>query len=152
MEEFLLQIIKVLKGKNITPVIYGSFGVSNYLGNFKIFEDIDILIDDDFVKNKWPEFKKLMEMNGFILIDVKEYEFEFGSKKVGFASKDILIRDQIINDYSELVKYKDTNAYTLTPKSFLRAYQFSLRDGYRIDTRGKKDQDVIDRLKAYIKS
>lgn len=152
MPEFLSQIIKILRRKNITPVIYGSFGAANYLGDFKNFEDIDILIDDEFINDKWPEFLKNMELNNFLLIDEREHEFEFDSKKVGFASKDILIRDQIINDYSELVKYKDTNAYTLTPKSFLRAYQFSLQDGYRIDTRGKKDQDVIDRLKSYIKS
>lgn len=151
MEEFLLQIIKVLSRKNITPVIYGSFGASNYLGNFKVFEDIDILIDDDFIKNKWSEFRELMEANGFILIDEKEHEFEFDNKKVGFAAKDILIRDKIIKDYSELIKYKDINAYTLTLEGFLRAYQFSLKDGYRNNTRGKKDQDIINKLNDYLR-
>lgn len=152
MQEFLLQIIRALESLDITPIVYGSFGAANYLGDFKVFDDIDILIDAIFMEDKWLKFKELMESKGFVLVNEREHEFEFNDRKVGFASKDILIRDNIINDYSELVKYKDTNAYTLTSKSFLRAYQFSLQDGYRITTRGKKDQDVIDRLKAYIKS
>lgn len=150
MYEFLSKILEILKELNTKPVIYGSFGVANYLGDFKDFEDIDILIEDEFVNNKWEEFGKLFESKGFSLINEKEHEFELNSKKVGFASKDILIRDKIINDYSELVQYKNKDALTLTPESFLKAYQFSVKDGYRINTRGKKDKDIIEKLDNYI--
>lgn len=152
MDEFLVKILEILKVLSIKPVIYGSFGVANYLGNFKDFEDIDLLIEDKFLNNKWEEFRKLFESEGFNLVNEKEHEFEFNDKKVGFASKSILIRDKIINDYSELVRFKDKDAFTLTPEDFLKAYKFSVKDGYRINTRGKKDADVIKGLEDYIKN
>lgn len=151
MDEFLVKILEILKVLNIKPVIYGSFGVATYLGDFKDFEDIDILIEDEFINEKWGEFRKLFELNGFNLINEKEHEFEFEGKKVGFASRDILIRDQIIFDYSELVQYKNLDAFTLTPQGFLKAYKFSVKDGYRINTRGKKDGDIIEKLEIYVK-
>lgn len=151
MEEFLLKILKILKKLNIKPIIYGSFGVANYLGDVKDFEDIDILIEDEFLNNKWKEFRNFFEKNGFVLMNEKEHEFEFEGKKVGFASKNILIKDKIISDFSELVQYKNTDVFTLTPEDFLKAYEFSVKDGYRIDTRGKKDAEIIEKLGNYIK-
>lgn len=152
MDEFLSKILEALEELKTKPIIYGSFGVSVYLGNFKDFEDIDILIEDEFINDKWQEFKKLFESKGFSLINEKEHEFEFKGKKVGFASRDILIRDKIINDYSELIQYKNKDALTLTPEDFLKAYKFSVKDGYRINTRGKKDSETIERLKNYIEN
>ena len=150
MNEFLSKILEILKKLNIKPIIYGSFGVANYLGDFKDFEDIDILIEDEFINERWEEFRKLFEAREFSLINEKEHEFEFNGKKVGFASKNILIRDKIINDFSELIQYKNTNALTLTPEDFLKTYKFSVKDGYRINTRGKKDKDIIKKLETYI--
>ena len=150
MDKFLSKILEILKELNIKPVIYGSFGVATYLGNFKDFEDVDILIEDEFVNDKWQEFRKLFESKGFFLINGKEHEFELGGKKVGFASKNILIKNKIINDFSELVQYKNINALTLTPEDFLKAYRFSVKDGYRINTRGKKDTEIIKKLETYI--
>jgi len=60
MDNFLSKILEAIKKLGIKPIIYGSFGVVNYLGNFKKFEDIDILIDDEFVNKRWEEFKKLL--------------------------------------------------------------------------------------------
>ena len=148
MDKFLLSILETINKLNIKPVVYGSFGVSLYLGNFKKFADIDILIDDEFLNKRWKELKKLLEDNNFNLINEKE--FELGNKKVGFASKNILIRDNIIDDYSKLIQYKNTYALTLKPEDFLKAYKFSIKDGYRINTRNKKDKDIIKRLEDYI--
>ena len=151
MDEFLFKILKILKELDIKPVIYGSFGVALYLGDFKKFEDIDILIEDAFINDRWEEFKKIFETHGFKLVDEREHEFEIEGKKVGFASKNILIRDKIINDYRELVQYKNEVAFTLKPEDFLKAYRFSIKDGYRINTRGKKDDSIIEKLEIYIK-
>lgn len=151
MDEFLSKILETLKELNIKPIIYGSFGVASYLGDFKDFEDIDILVNDEFVNDRWEEFKKLFESNDFKLISEKEHEFKLDDKKVGFASRNILIRDNIISDYSELIKYKNESALTLSPKDFLKAYKFSLKDGYRIETRQKKDAEIIQGLENYLK-
>jgi hypothetical protein len=152
VDKFLSRILEILSELNIKPVVYGSFGVSLYLGDFKKFEDIDILIEDEFVNNKWVEFRKLFESKGFDLVNEKEHEFELDGKKVGFASKNILIRDKIIIDYLQLIPYKTKNALTLSPADFLKAYKFSVKDGYRIKKRGKKDKDIIKKLEIYIKN
>jgi hypothetical protein len=152
VDKFLSRILEILSELNIKPVVYGSFGVSLYLGDFKKFEDIDILIEDEFVNNKWVEFRKLFESKGFDLINEKEHEFELDGKRVGFASKNILIRDKIIIDYLQLIPYKTKNALTLSPADFLKAYKFSVKDGYRIKKRGKKDKDIIKKLEIYIKN
>lgn len=151
MDEFLSKILEILRELSIKPVVYGSFGVSLYLGDFKKFEDIDILIEDEFINDRWIEFRKLFESRNYNLVDEKEHEFELNGHKVGFAPKGILIRDKIINDYKELIPYKNRDAFTLTPEDFLKAYRFSIKDGYRIKTRGKKDESIIKELEIYIK-
>lgn len=151
METALLKIIKILERLKIKPVIYGSFGVSCYLGNFKQFGDLDLLVEDKFVGDNWEEFKIFLSSYNFVLIDEKEHEFLFDNFKVGFAKKSILIKDKIINNYADLVNYKEVAAYTLRPEHFLAAYRFSLKDGYRIANRAKKDQEIIDKIIEYIK-
>jgi hypothetical protein len=150
MDIVLLKIIKILQELNIKPVVYGSLGASCYLGNFKQFGDIDLLVEDEFIDN-WEKFKAFLLSHNFNLIDEKEHEFLFDNFNVGFAKKSILIRDKIINGYLDLVNYKEMPAYTLRPEHFLAAYRFSLKDGYRITSRGKKDQIIIDKLTEYIK-
>lgn len=151
MEKILLEIIEILKKLNIKPVVYGSFGLSFYLGNFKKFGDLDLLVEDRFIEDDWYKFKALLELNGFVLTNEAEHEFIYKDIKIGFAKKGILIKDNIIKSYSDLVNYKNGEAYTLTPEHFLGAYKFSQQDGYRITRRAKKDQEAIDKISEYIK-
>ena len=151
METILLKIIKILKKLDIKPVIYGSFGVSYYLGNFKQFGDLDLLVEDKFIDNNWKELNTFLSSHNFVLINEREHEFLFDNFKVGFAKKSILIKDGIIEDYTDLVKYEKVGAYTLRPEHFLAAYRFSLKDGYRLANRLKKDQEIIDKIIEYIK-
>ncbi len=150
MEKTLSKIIEILKKLEIRPVVYGSLGCSCYLGDFKEFADIDLLIDDQFIDGDWEDFKLFLSQYGFILINEREHEFLFNNISVGFAKKSILIRDCIIKDYADFVKYKEFDADTLLPEHFLVAYRFSVKDGYRLMKRHKKDQKVIDKLFGYI--
>lgn len=151
METTLLRIIEILKKLNIKPVVYGSFGVSYYLGNFKQFGDIDLLIEDKFINDNWKEFNTFLSSHNFVLINEREHEFLFDNLKIGFAKKSILLKDGIIENYTDLVKYGGVDAYTLRPKHFLAAYRFSLKDGYRRTNRLKKDQEIIDKIIEYIR-
>lgn len=151
METVLLKIIEILKKLDIKPVIYGSFGVSYYLGNFKQFGDIDLLVEDGYIDDNWGEFNTFLSSNRFVLINKREHEFLFENLKIGFAKKSILLKDGIIEDYTELVNFGKVDAYTLRPEHFLAAYSFSLKDGYRLADRLKKDQEIIDKIIEYIK-
>ncbi len=137
MYEFLLELLNILKELKIKPVLYGSYGVSQYLGDFKEFEEVDLLVPDEFMNNRWNEFKTFIQSKGFSLIDEKEHEFGKDGKRVGFASVYVLVRDKIIENVSKLIQYKKCDALTLSPEDFLKAYQFSVKDGYRIEKRGK---------------
>jgi hypothetical protein len=151
MKETLLKIIKILKELDIKPVIYGSFGASYYLGNFKQFGDLDLLVEDKFIDNNWEEFNTFLLSHHFVLINERGHEFIFNNVRIGFAKKSILVKDKIINDYTELVKFGELDAYTLRPEQFLIAYRFSLKDGFRLTNRFKKDQEIIDKIIEYIK-
>ncbi|CAN5162782.1 hypothetical protein BH09PAT1_BH09PAT1_0630 [soil metagenome] len=142
-----------LKPLEINPILYGSAGVGVYLGNFKKFEDLDLLIEDKWITDKWGITVKRMADNGFKLINQREHEFESSDGlKVALAPQSILERDGIGDletDVTELT-YQGIPIRTLFPQTFLKAYEFSAKDGYRRDTRGKKDSEIITKLQNYI--
>lgn len=142
-------IIKsILEKSNIDPILYGSLGVSVYLGSFKKFNDIDLLVEDKWLDNQWKDLIEIMNENGFFITDEMEHEFENEDKvKVAFAKQSILVKDKICNpDDAVTIEKEGIKIRTLTAKDFLKAYQFSVKDGYRTEGRGKNDQVIIDKL------
>lgn len=138
---------------SIHLILYGSVGASHYIGNFKEFNDIDILIEGEWLKRKWEEFKMLMNNHGYILVDEKEHEFENSEKiRVAFAAHSVLVRDKIANLPQDSVDatIDGVKVKTFTAEAFLRAYEFSVDDGYRTKERGKKDSEAITLLKQYL--
>lgn len=140
-----------LSSHGIDSILYGSLGVSAYLGNFKEFSDIDLLITDVYLKEKWPELTTIMNNNGFKLIDEHEHEFSNDQNiKVAFAKQSILEEDNIC-DLKKDIQLHHVNGIavkTLSKEAFIRAYTVSAKDGYRKNIRGKKDLDIINRLKS----
>lgn len=152
---FYKAIADYLATYGINPILYGSVGASLYLGNFKTFNDIDLLIEDAYIKTKWPYFKELMASKGFKVIDEKEHEFENDKGlRLAFAEQNVLVRDEISNLTTDIVfvKFGEIEVRTLKPEGFLRAYEFSLDDGYRLAHRDKKDAEAIKLLKEYLEA
>ena len=149
-----LELIQHLQSRGIEPVLYGSQGVSLYLGAFKECGDVDLLVDAEWLGGKWPELSRHMHELGYALTDEHEHEFTNGQGVVAaFASKDIITRDGIAPSIAEAITTKqvdNTTFQTLTPLAFKRAYEFSQKDGYRKDVRGKNDRQIISLLAAYI--
>jgi len=146
LNEFLL-------GYEIDSILYGSLGVSVYLGNFKQFDDIDLLIEDSYLLDKWPVLIKIMKNNGFELIDTREHEFKNKQEvKVAFAKKSILVGDNICDPTKDIQTCRKDGILikTLSKQAFINAYTFSSKDGYRKEKRGKNDLDIVDRLKNMI--
>ncbi len=149
------EIVNLLRSHNIEPVVYGSVGTSLYLGLFKAFNDIDLLLDDQWLDERWLELQTLLYDDGFRLTDEREHEFEDSrGRSPSFAKKGILLRDQILHSFDELVSMqtRSGNLTTLSPEGFLRAYAFSVKDGYRKAKRGKKDEHIIALLQDYIEN
>lgn len=64
-----------LEKSGVEVVLYGSLGVSIYLGNFKDFDDIDFLIGKEWFIDKWNELVSLLKKNGFDLFNKEKKEF-----------------------------------------------------------------------------
>lgn len=149
-----LELIKSIQAMNIEPIVYGSQGVSLYIGQFKEFGDIDLLVDKQWVNERWQNLIAKMSEIGFVLVDEHEHEFSNpAGTTIAFAGSDILIRDGItksVNDAVESFELDTILVRTLKPEVFLRAYEFSALDGYRMANRNKKDNVVIGLLRDYL--
>lgn len=135
----------------IDSILYGSLGVSVYLGNFREFDDIDLLVDDEYLGDKWVFLKNLMIDKGFSLTDEKEHEFvNTDGVKVAFAEKSVLTDDKICDPKKNAVKVivDGIEVNTLKPGVFIKAYTFSSTDGYRIEKRGDSDLNIVRRLRS----
>ena len=148
------QINKFLSDNGIDTILYGSLGVSVYLGNFRDFDDIDLLVDNIYMEEKWGTLKDLMLKNGFQITDEKEHEFiNVREVKVAFAEKDVLIEDHICDPLTDTVTiYLDgVTVKTLKPECFIKAYTFSSTDGYRIEKRGDSDLNIVKKLQKKLR-
>lgn len=149
-----VDIITYLQANSINPILYGSLGVSIYLGPFKAFNDIDLLVDGQWTGRKWPDLVAIMQQKGFKVVDEHEHEFRHqDGRTVAFAEEAVLTRDGILTDLDEVVTREVAGGMqvrTLSPEAFRAAYLFSEKDGYRKNTRGKKDRDVISLLDQYL--
>jgi len=146
-------IMGLLGWKGVDTVLYGSLGVSVYLGNFKEFGDVDLLVAPEWIEEDWGDLQDIMSSLGFRLVDEKEHEFRGADdESVAFAPLSIFDRDGIefdpVHDIVD-IDVNGTSIKTFSPELFRRAYEYSVKDGYRSEERGKKDQLIIDLLDAY---
>ena len=147
------KVNKFLIENKIDSILYGSLGVSIYLGKFKEVNDIDLLIDDVYLNDKWSDLIEIMKDNSFELIDSREHEFiNKQDLKIAFAKKSILTRDNICDPQKDIQTHNKNGILikTLTKQAFINAYTFSSKDGYRKEKRGKNDLDIVKRLKDII--
>lgn len=150
-----VSVLRYLSEHSIQPILYGSVGLALYLGDFKEFDDVDLLISPDWLDKRWPELVEIMQANEYQLIDEHEHEFQNSEgKKVAFAADTVLVRDGISKNIKEdvvIVPVKGMLVKTLSPTAFKRAYEFSAKDGYRAKQRGKKDAKVIALIDGYLR-
>lgn len=140
------RVKSLLSENGIDSILYGSLGASVYLGNFREFNDVDLLVDRKYLSEEWSQLIEQMKQHGFQIVNKKEHEFlnEEG-KKVAFAEKDVLIRDKICDPVKDVLEFtqRGVKVRTLTIDGFINAYKFSSKDGYRIEKRGRNDLQVV---------
>jgi len=146
----VITVLGELQAQNIYPILYGSVAVSLYLGPFKVFSDIDLLVPEAYLEDDWESFQTLLNEIGFQLTDEHEHEFLRADAQLNFASDSILVRDGIVSSLDEVVSVTAASltVRTLSREALIRAYEYSMQDGYRKDQRGKNDQMIIDLLRA----
>ena len=136
----------------IVPLMYGSLGLE-YITNVNLnADDIDILISEIFITDRWNEFKDFLISEGYVLIDEHEHTFQKNNISYSYASIEELKSftgielSDIEQRCSNGIKFK-----LLSLEQYLKVYRASAKDGYRITVREKKDNDKIAFIEKQLK-
>jgi hypothetical protein len=136
----------------IIPLMYGSLGLE-YITNENLnSDDIDILIPNVFITEKWNTFKDFLFKNGYVLIDAHEHTFQKDDSFYSYASIEELEDFAKIN-LADIEIKSDFGARfkVLSLEQYLKVYTASAKDGYRVNVRKKKDNDKILFIKSLLK-
>ncbi len=133
---------------NIVPLMYGSLGLEYQTNENLNVDDIDILIPEIFLKERWVEFKSVLAEEGYILTYEQEHTFQKNNLHYSYASIEELESFAGIN-LSDIKEQNDGNACfkVLTLEQYLKVYTASSKDGYRINVRQKKDEEKLALIK-----
>ena len=128
----------------IIPLMYGSLGLE-YITNEPLnADDIDILIPEVFLTERWHEFNRFLTGEGYVLLDKKEHTFGKNGIFYSYASIEELKSfaeiqaSEIEQRSNDGIQFK-----VLSLEQYLTVYRASAKDGYRINVRKKKDNEKI---------
>ena len=137
---------------SIVPLLYGSLGLEVVTNSSFNADDIDILIPQTFVTgDKWTEFCLFLESQGYTLTDKHEHTFRKDGIDYSYASVEDLkdFADIDICDI-ESRNVSGPSFMILSPEQYLRVYQKSAQDGYRVNVKEKQDNRKIEFIKKFI--
>ena len=137
----------------IVPLLYGSLGLE-YITNENLnTDDIDILIPQVFVTGRWNEFKEFLISRGYVLFDKQEHTFEKNGVLYSYASLEEL--ESFAGIKLCEIKESQNNGVlfkVLSLEQYLNVYRTSVKDGYRINVREKKDLEKIQWIEKRLQS
>ena len=136
----------------IISLMYGSLGLE-YITNENLnADDIDILISEVFVTERWEEFKSFLEIKGYVLLDEHEHTFEKNGIAYSYASIEEL-ETFVGIELSDIKERCDSGIKfrLLSLEQYLKVYRASAKDGYRITVREKKDNNKISFIEKQLK-
>ena len=137
---------------NIVPLMYGSLGLEFLTGRQLNADDIDILIPKQFVTSRFEELKAFLEQEGYTLIDEREHTFLKDGLCYSYAQiEELEAFAQIFPGEIETKEVNSVRFKLLSLEQYLKVYTASEKDGYRINTRGKKDAEKIAFIKNLLK-
>ena len=140
-----LENARLLSDKfDIVPLLYGSLGLEYLTGDILGVDDIDILVPRVFIKERWCEFKVLLEVQGYVLVD--EHEHTFVRDGVAYSYADIEDLESFTGIRMKDIEMCETDGVhflLLSLEQYLAVYRQSSKDGYRVNIRQKKDADKI---------
>lgn len=151
--EKFLEIAKLLNDKfNIQPLLYGSLGLEVITGENLNADDVDMLIPEIYIRDKWLDFMNYLEECGYKMIDLHEHTFEKDGCYFAFAYIESLESfAQIKVEDIPIKNCCDCTYKLLNLKQYLAVYEASSRDNYRKKiAKNTKDEDKIKLIKKYL--
>lgn len=129
---------------DITPLLYGSLGLEYLTGEDLNSDDIDILIYEKYLTDRWDEFRATLEKEGYVLADEHEHTFCKDGVCYSYASIEELYSFAGIPLTKIGVKTEeDVKFRLLTLEQYQTVYRASSKDGYRVNVRNKKDKEKL---------
>lgn len=139
-EEFLSLAQELNRQLDICPLLYGSLGLEQRLQSDLRADDIDILIPEIWLGERWGELTAFMEQSGFSLYDPHEHAFCKDGISVAYASLESLWPFAGIEiEKIPMVQYNETRYLLLDLDGYRKVYAASSLDGYRKDKKHKDD-------------
>lgn len=129
---------------DITPLMYGSVGLEYITGESLNADDVDILIPEVFIKERWGEFKDFLLSEGYILTDEHEHTFLKDGISLSYGSVEELesFAEIKMTEFGRM-RHEHISFKLLSLEQYLKVYRASSKDGYRINVRQKKDREKI---------
>ena len=140
-KEFI-HIAKLLNDKlNIVPLLFGSLGLEQRLNRNLNADDIDVLIPEIFLNERWDSIVALMNDAGYTLYDLHEHAFEKSGLSVAFAAIESLTPFAGVDlKQIPVIDEEDVRYYLLDLHDYLKVYTASAKDGYRKNVKNKHDE------------
>ena len=150
-KEFLRVAFCLNTKLGIIPLLYGSLGLQQLVAEELFPKDIDILVPQEFINEKWIDLKESIENIGYHLVDLHEHEFLYGRYKIAFSFiEDLIEFAEIFEKDIEIIEDKEIKYKILDLYQYLRVYERSINDNYRKEKNNSKDFNKIRIIKAEI--
>ena len=133
-----------LNAFGILPLLYGSLGLEHRLGRDLGADDIDILIPQIWLTQRWEELSSFLRNQGYELYDLHEHAFWKENVSTAFASLESIEEFAGI-DIAKIpkIRYNNICYLLLDLEDYKKVYTASSRDGYRKDKKHKNDAEKI---------
>ena len=146
---FLSLAERLNQALQITPLLYGSLGLEQRLGDDLHADDIDILMPEIWLTEGWEALVSLMEDLGYRLYDEHEHAFMKDGVSAAFASIESLADFAGIEIAKIPVLHYNEICYLLLDlQDYRKVYTASSTDGYRKDKKHKNDAEKLARIDA----
>lgn len=135
-------------------LLYGSVGLECLTGASFHADDIDILIPGRYLTGTyWHALLDCLTQHGYHLTDLREHTFHKDGVAYAFADVEGLAEFAGIDPQAITVRSTAGVPFLLlSPEQYLRVYERSAQDGYRIHVRKKKDAQKIDWIRRQMHS
>lgn len=151
IHDFLSNGKLLFRKLGIVPLLYGSLGLEYLTGESMHADDVDILIPEAFLHERWEEFRSVLECAGYVLTDEREHTFEKKGIAFSYASLEELEQFAGIS-VQELGRQEREGVpyYLLSLEQYEKVYMASAEDGYRREVRQKKDGEKLALIRKHL--
>lgn len=150
-QRFLQLAAALNRTLGVTPLLYGSLGLEQRLGQDLGADDVDVLVPGRLLEDDWPALCGVLSDLGYTLYDPHEHAFQRDGLSAAFAAIESLgpFAGVAVDAIPEMEE--DGARYLLLGlEDYLKVYTASARDGYRRDKKLKDDGEKCRLIRAVL--